>query len=323
MLIGSSPCFRRCVGLLTRYAAFDAPVLIHGETGTGKELAARHVHYTSARRDRAFVPVNCGAIPDTLVESELFGHSRGAFTDAKTAQVGLVELAAGGTLFLDEVDSLSARAQVGLLRFLQDFEYRPVGAGATRTANVRVLAATNAPLDALIECGTFRRDLLYRLNALEVRIPALRQRPDDVPLLAAHFLERAGRLLCAGARRFTDDSLALLAAYPWPGNIRELENVALRAAAIADSEDVGVDCIVAAEPALASVRVDARTQSRVEVYSVAKGLAMRAFERGYLEDLMRCVDGNVSRAARLAGTERRQLGRLLKKHGLGRTPALN
>lgn len=323
MLIGSSPCFRRCVGLLTRYAAFDAPVLIHGETGTGKELAARHVHYASARRDRAFVPVNCGAIPDTLIESELFGHCRGAFTDAKTAQAGLVELAAGGTLFLDEVDSLSARAQVGLLRFLQDFEYRPVGAGTTRTANVRVLAATNASLDTLIARGTFRRDLLYRLNALEVWIPALRQRADDVPLLAAHFLDRAGRLLRAGVRRFSDDALVLLAAYAWPGNIRELENIALRAAALVDGEEVGVDCIVAAEPALAAVRTAPRSPVHVEVYSVAKGLAMRAFERGYLEDVMRHAGGNVSCAARLAGTERRQLGRLLKKHGLGRLPTLN
>ncbi|HSX59293.1 MAG TPA: sigma-54 dependent transcriptional regulator [Tahibacter sp.] len=323
MLIGSSPCFRRCVGLLTRYAAFDAPVLIHGETGTGKELAARHVHYASARRDRAFVPVNCGAIPDTLVESELFGHSRGAFTDAKTAQAGLIELAAGGTLFLDEVDSLSARAQVALLRFLQDFEYRPVGSCAARTANVRVLAATNAPLDALIERGAFRRDLLYRLNALEVWIPALRQRAEDVPLLATHFLERAGRLLRGGVRRFTDDALALLAAYPWPGNIRELENLALRAAALVDAEEIDVDGLVVAEPAFAAVRAGPRLLARVEVYSVAKGLAMHAFERGYLEDLMRRVDGNVSRAARLAGTERRQLGRLLKKHGLGRLPTLN
>src|SRR6185312_8391616 len=187
VLIGQSQAIVAVRAQLQRFAACDVQVLIEGETGTGKEVAAREIHYASARRDLPFVPVNCGAIPDSLIESELFGHGRGAFTDAKVAQPGLVDHAEGGTLFLDEVDALSPKGQVALLRFLQDHEYRPVGGQKARMANVRLLAATNADLAAQVAGGRFRQDLLFRLEVLTLDLPSLADRPEDVPLLARYF----------------------------------------------------------------------------------------------------------------------------------------
>ena len=176
-MVGQSFAFREMLRLITRMAACDAPVLIEGETGTGKELAARAIHYQSARRDRPFIPVNCGAIPDSLIESELFGHRKGAFTDAKDNQPGLVTLAEGGTLFLDEIDALSPKGQVTLLRFLQDQEFRPLGARHVEHGNVRILAASNASLPLLAEKGAFRSDLLYRLRILCLELAPLRHGP--------------------------------------------------------------------------------------------------------------------------------------------------
>lgn len=331
MLIGQSPCFVACVAMLTRFAACRAAVLIQGETGTGKELAARHLHYASTRRDRPFVPVNCGAIPDALLESELFGHRRGAFTDAKTAQAGLVDLAAGGTLFFDEVDALSAKAQVSLLRFLQDFEYRPVGGGSTRVADVRIVAAANADLEVLAENGAFRRDLLYRLNSLTVLLPPLRARADDVPMLARHFLNRAIEREQLRCRRWSREAIDLLAGFRWPGNVRQLQNVTLRSAVMHDGEEIDAARVLAAEPALASTRETSESVHGTDIpghdlrarFSDAKECAIRSFERRYLAELMTRAGGNVSRAARISGTERRHLGRLLKKHGLAQTVAVS
>ena len=188
--VGASDALVAALQQLRQVARCEAPVLIEGETGTGKELAARAIHYGGARRDGPFVPVNCGAIPETLVESELFGHERGAFTDAREKRTGLVAEARGGTLFLDEVDALNARAQVTLLRFLQDQRYRPVGTPREQRGDVRVIASTNRPLDALAEAGQFRADLLYRLKVLHLVMPPLRDRGDDAVLLAHHFVAR-------------------------------------------------------------------------------------------------------------------------------------
>jgi DNA-binding NtrC family response regulator len=247
-MIGRSRQFNLMLAQLRRFAACAAPVLLEGETGTGKELAAREIHYAGARRDKPFVPVNCGAIPDSLAESELFGHRRGAFTDAKEAQAGMIEHARGGTLFLDEVDSLSPKAQVTLLRFLQDSEYRQVGGGPVRAADVRVIAATNASLQSLAGVNRFRHDLYYRLNPLYVRLPPLREREGDAALLAEHFLEVATKRLNVGARHWTPEALRALSAYAWPGNVRELENVILRTCLCSDGPEVGVRDLEAAEP---------------------------------------------------------------------------
>jgi DNA-binding NtrC family response regulator len=323
MMIGESAPLRALLGHLHRFASCGAAVLLEGETGTGKELAAREIHYMGARRDKPFVPVNCGALPDSLLESELFGHCRGAFTDARSRQPGLVEHAHGGTLFLDEVDSLTPKAQVALLRFLQDSSYRPVGAGAACTADVRLVAATNAHLDALVGQGVFRRDLFYRLNVLYAVVPALRERGDDVVLLAGHFLAETARRMQSASKRWTPEALELIGDYAWPGNIRELENVVLRAFLQADTSEVGVDDLVEVAPALAAGdRVPAMALCGHEgaSFSAAKMRAVSGFEKGYLTRLLRHANGNISVAARLSGTERRQLGKLLKKHNIQAKP---
>jgi DNA-binding NtrC family response regulator len=316
VMLGQSSAFLRLCEQLRRYAECDIQVLIEGETGTGKELAAREIHYASARSGRPFVPVNCGALPDNLIENELFGHERGAFTDARCAQPGLIDHARGGTLFLDEVDTLSSKAQVTLLRFLENNEYRPVGGGMARVSNARVIAATNSCLDEEVAAGRFRRDLQYRLNALSVRMPPLRDRDGDVPLLAEHFLDVTARRLDGSAKQWSAAALRILCAHAWPGNVRELENVVLRAYMQADG-----DVIEAAAVAelVDDVSVPAGEDEAGEGgigYHAARHHAIRVFERGYLLGLMERTQGNVTAAARLSGTERRQLGKLLKKHGI-------
>ena len=320
-MVCQSPAFRSVRALLLRYARSDAQVLIEGETGTGKELAAREIHYSSLRRDQPFVPVNCGAMQDGLIENELFGHSKGAFTDARQAQVGLVEHARGGTLFLDEVDSLSHKAQVTLLRFLQDNEYRPIG-GTVRTSGARIIAATNCHLGQLVLDGGFRSDLLYRLNVLYVHLPPLRERDGDVALLAEHFLATAAQRMQGQLRRWSGDALQALSAYAWPGNVRELENVVLRVYTLADGETIGLEELLAAEPAIDGAwRRWHGNQPDAEVsFRHAKARVIETFEQDYLTRLLQQTGGNVTDAAKLAGKERRALGKLLKKHQIVRAP---
>lgn len=317
-MLGQSGAFEQTRALLHRYAGCDVQVLIEGETGTGKELAAREIHYASKRSERPFVPVNCGALPDNLIENELFGHERGAYTDAKCAQQGLIDHARGGTLFLDEVDSLSSKAQVTLLRFLESNEYRPIG-GAARVSSARVVAATNASLEAQVAAGLFRRDLQYRLNALYVRMPPLRERHGDIAVLAEHFLRQVAQRMGGPTRIWSDGALRLLEAHVWPGNVRELENAVLRAYLGTEGTVIGVsnlDVLIA--PAVGAMSgSEAALPTDTDLHYVsAKQHAMSAFERSYLLGLMTRTSGNISAAARLSGTERRQLGKLLKKHGI-------
>jgi DNA-binding NtrC family response regulator len=319
IMLGKSQAIEAVRIQLQRYAACDVQVLIEGETGTGKEVAAREIHYASTRRDLPFVPVNCGAIPDSLFENELFGHGCGAFTDAKVAQPGLVDLARSGTLFLDEVDALSAKGQVTLLRFLQDGEYRPVGGGATRTSDARLVAATNSCLARQVEAGHFRRDLQYRLNALYLQLPPLREREGDIALLAEHFLHAVALRLHGPCKRWSEAAMAALQAHAWPGNVRELDNVALRAYMCSDDAIVGLSDLATAEPAFVGPRPQPRRRANEPELSfhVAKTRAIHQFEHDYLMQLMQRASGNISAAARLSGTERRQLGKLLVKHDIG------
>jgi DNA-binding NtrC family response regulator len=310
-MIGQSDAFLAIDRLIAKMAEYPAPVLIEGETGTGKELAARAIHYRSARRDRPFVPVNCGAIPDSLIESELFGHRRGAFTDARHDQLGLVALAHSGTLFLDEVDALSPKAQVTLLRFLQDQQYRPLGSRREERADARIIAASNRPLDALVDAGQFRIDLLYRLKLMQLVLPPLRERKGDVWLLSRHFIEIGSARFTRPVRPLAAETAEWFERYAWPGNIRELEHVIYHGLLLYDGPEV----VIPPPPTLAAHTID---PSVTITYRIAKEQAIADFEHSYLVRLIDQAHGNVSVAARIAGTERRHFGRLLKKHGLAR-----
>jgi two-component system response regulator GlrR len=316
-MAGSSTAFRRVLNLIDRLAQLDVPVLIEGETGTGKELAARAIHYRGSRSDKPFVPINCGGFPDALVESELFGHVKGAFTDARNDRPGLVEIAAGGTLFLDEVDSLTPKAQVALLRFLQDSRYRPVGGRVERRADVRIIAASNSPLDQLTESGSFRLDLLFRLRIMSLNLPPLREREGDAVILARLFLNRCRGEHRCNADRLDEASCDWFPRYHWPGNVRELQSLIYREALISDQEVLRLEM----PGSLARERRYKRDRRIPSFdgsdFATAKAKAVEHFERGYLIVLMDQAEGNVSRAARLAGKERRTLGKLLKKHGIG------
>jgi DNA-binding NtrC family response regulator len=304
-LIGESPAFMNALHFIRRMAVCDATVLIQGETGTGKELAARAVHYLSARRDFPFTPVNCGALPDNLIENEMYGHEKGAFTDAQEARRGLIALSQGGTLFLDEVEAMSAKAQVVLLRFLHDHEYRPVGAGCSRTANVRIIASSNVDLEELVEKKLFRQDLLFRLNVLSLNLPPLRERVGDVKLLADNIIRRLCNQYRLANKCLDPDSVSFLNGYHWPGNVRELENLIHREFLLSEGAIITIRRFAKAPAAPAP-----------EGFKAAKDKAVADFERAYLTVLLAKTQGNISHAARLAGKDRRALGKLVKKHGL-------
>jgi two-component system, NtrC family, response regulator GlrR len=312
-MVGRSQPFLASLRLIERFGRCDAPVLIEGETGTGKELAARAVHYAGARKEGPFIPVNCGAIPDSLVENELFGHKSGAYTDARRDHLGLVAHAHHGTLFLDEVDALTQKAQVTLLRFLQDRQYRPLGGGEARTADLRLITACNADLVRLAEAGAFRVDLMYRIALLHLRLPPLRERGSDVLLLAEHVLRD-----CAARygveKRLDGESREWLLRQRWPGNIRELQNLICREYLLTDEPVIRLG---APEPRPEDAPERTSTTPAVR-FGEAKTRAVRAFERDYLLDALASAGGNVTRAAQLAGKERRAFGKLLKKYGIER-----
>jgi DNA-binding NtrC family response regulator len=285
-------------------ARTDLPVLITGETGTGKELFARAIHFMSRRRNHPFIPVDCGGIPDHLFENELFGHVRGAFTDAHTEQRGLAAVAEGGTLFLDEVESLPLAAQAKLLRFLQERQFKALGSERWAQADVRIVAATNRDLVKQTAEKEFRPDLYFRLDVLRLELPPLRERPEDIPLLARYFLaqhEPAGR-----ARSFSPAALRRLTSYHWPGNVRELLNVIQRA--IVFSKGAQIDaCEIVLSQTTTTDRRDFRT---------AREETIESFERAFVQELLQRHQGNVTHAAKEAGKERRAFGRLIKKYGL-------
>jgi DNA-binding NtrC family response regulator len=312
-MIGRSHAFIEFTALIAKLAHFNVPVLIEGETGTGKELAARAIHYNSARRAHPFVPVNCGAIPDSLFESELFGHRRGAFTDARDDQPGLVVLAHGGTLFLDEIDSLSPKGQVSLLRFLQDQQYRPLGGRTSQQGDVRIVAAANRCLTALVTSGGFREDLLYRLNLMYVRVPPLRERQGDPAILAEHFVATASTRFGKPRAAIEQTSMAWFDRYAWPGNVRELEHLVYREFLLSDARELRINPPASLAPA-------ASDDPAAFTYRQAKARAIESFERQFLAALMVRAHGSVSTAARLVRTERRHLGRLLKRYGIVKSP---
>lgn len=317
-IFGASQAFLHLYDDIEKFSRSRAPVLIQGETGTGKELVARALHYLGSRKNEAFVPVNCSSLPDALFENEIFGHERGAFTDAKEKFAGLVQQAGEGTLFLDEVDSLQPRAQASLLRFLQDGSYRTLGSAKLIKGRCAILAATNKSLQRLVAKGHFRDDLFYRLNAITIHIPPLRQRPQDIVLLARIYLRTLCKQYGQSPKSFHPDTLNWLASQDWPGNVRELENYIHREFLLSDRpiiqarskthENSGQQCSCVCLPeSMPSL-----------VFNDMRNQVVRDFERQYLHRLMLVSRGNVSHAARLAGKERRCLGKLLKKHGIDR-----
>ncbi len=288
-------------------AQSDASVLIQGESGTGKELLARAIHRASPRHDKPFVAINCGAIPAELLESELFGHVKGAFTGAGRDHPGLFQSAEGGTLFLDEIGDMPAQLQVKLLRVLQEGEVRPVGATETRPVDVRILSATHCNLEEAIVSGEFREDLYYRLNVVTLTLPPLRERREDIPLLARHFLAALTEKYRRRIHGFAPDALDMLTAADWPGNIRQLHNVLEQCVAL---------CTTSTIPA--SLVARALRDKPAEIQPLAE--ARSTFERDYLISLLKLTRGQVSEVARLAGRNRTEVYRLLQRHGL--TPAL-
>jgi transcriptional regulator with GAF, ATPase, and Fis domain len=323
-LIGTSKCFLQATGMIPILSASKSTVLISGETGTGKELFARAIHYSGERRSKPFVPVNCAALPDHLIENELFGHSRGAFTGALLEKPGLLHEADGGTLFLDEINSLSVSVQSKLLRVLQDQEFRPLGSTKSKKIDVKIIAASNADLRYLVESRQFREDLFYRLNVLALTLPPLRERKEDILLLANHSLKVYANEFGKSRLVLSHTARAKLMGYPWPGNVRELQGVIQRAIAMGcgdtlDAHDL--DLPETEKPGMIGPTMALMSREGLSgqcSFQDMKAKVIEEFERAYLSELLAVHEGNISKAARVAKKERRAFQRLLMKHGLDR-----
>jgi DNA-binding NtrC family response regulator len=310
-LVAKSPRMLELVSLLQEVAALDTTVLIHGETGVGKELLARSLHFSGPRRDKAFVAVNCAAIPEELFESELFGHRRGAFTGAAETRRGHFQLASGGTLLLDEIGEMPLALQSKLLRAIEERKISPIGAERTVDIDVRFIATTNRDLGDAVERGSFRRDLFYRLSVLPVRVPPLRERPEDIPVLAAQFLAESARRCKKTVRSFAPTALRALLCYPWPGNVRELENVIERAVIVARDqviEDVA--------PFLGTGGPARPTLDLTLPFRDAKARVVEEFERAYLTGVLGLYGGKLSAAARHADMDNKNLWEKMVRYGL-------
>ncbi len=320
-VIGRSPAMAQVSELVRKAARSEANILVMGESGTGKELIARAVHANSPRAAQAFVPVDCASLPEHLLESELFGHEKGAFTGAVRTKPGLMEVAAGGTLFLDEIGDLPVSLQVKLLRALQERQIRRVGGTALIDVDVRVVSATNRNLREAAVKGQFREELYYRVNVIEIRLPPLRERAGDVRLLAHAFLKRYGQ---GRVHAFDDATLAALEAYAWPGNVRELQNVVERACALAEGDTIGrrdlPDHVLAGDgraalPGAPPPAVESHLAGTTDLgLKEAKDRWMAVLEASYLKELLDRNDGNISAAAKAAGIDRKTFHRLIKKH---------
>jgi two-component system response regulator HydG len=308
-LIGESPPMQRLFDTLTRVAETDVSILILGETGSGKELVARALHAKGPRRSGAFVPVNCAAIPESLVESELFGHVKGAFTDARLARKGLFEEASGGTLFLDEVGEIPPVFQPKLLRALEEGCVRPVGGNEEHRVDVRLVCATNRDLEAAVEAGRFREDLYFRINVVQVDVPPLRSRGGDILLLARRFLERFSERQGRPVTGFSRAVAEKLLAYRWPGNVRELRNCVERAVALARFEEISVEDLPD------KIRAARSTDLVVGGNDPAELVPMEVIEERYIRHVLEAVGGHRTRAARILGLDRKTLYRKLSKYG--------
>lgn len=312
-IIGSSPAMNRVFEVMQKVAETDATVLITGETGTGKDLVARAIHYSGARKDERFVAQNCAALPDTLLESELFGHTRGAFTGATTEKQGLFEVADAGTVFLDEVGETQAGMQVRLLRVLQDGEIRPLGSSDMRNVDVRIIGATHRDLRLEVEEGRFREDLFYRLRVVEIELPPLRERRSDIPLLAHSFLDRSSQKMGRAMKGFTNAAMDRLVSYSWSGNVRELENEIERTVALAgDADTVTVDML---SEHIRGAIPDADPRIDDLPPGLTLNAAVDALKRRMIVDAI-AETGSKTKAAERLGIPRQSLQKMMKRLGL-------
>ena len=313
-IIGSSRKMQDVFKIADKVAHTDATVLILGESGTGKELIARYIHYNSQRRNSVFVPVNCGALTEALLESELFGHEKGSFTGAMSAKRGLIEIASGGTFFFDEIGDVTPVVQGKLLRVLQEREFMRVGGTDTITADIRLIAATNKNLEKCLREGTFREDLYYRLNVVSIRLPTLRERKDDISPLAQFFLRRFGKKMGKKVSEIPEDVLEVLIGYDWPGNVRELENVIERAVVLAPEDTmIGLSHL---PDKLLEAHIDGGTLLRDLSYREAKQQAVDSFNKEFLERLLQMSQGNISQAAKQAKMDAANFRRLMRKYNI-------
>jgi two-component system response regulator HupR/HoxA len=317
-IVGASPAMNRVFEVMEKVAQTDATVLLSGETGTGKDLVARAIHYSGARRERRFVAQNCGALPDTLLESELFGHKRGAFTGAHADKKGLFELADGGTIFLDEIGETEPGMQVRLLRVLQDGEIRALGSSETKKVDVRIVAATNRDLRKAVSEGRFREDLYYRLRVVEIELPPLRERREDIPALAHHFLDLANQKMGRRLGGFTNAAMDRIVAHTWSGNVRELENEIQRAVALSgDAETISLDLLSE------HLRGDAPPDRGAEPLPSGEprdlNLAVDELKRRMIQDALRDT-GSKTKAAESLGIPRQSLQKMMKRLALSDVP---
>jgi DNA-binding NtrC family response regulator len=307
-LVGKSPAMRELFELIRRLSASAATVLLTGESGTGKELVAKSLHFNSPRQGRPFVPLNCATIPDTLLDSELFGHKRGAFTDARTDRAGLFVEANGGTLFLDEIAELAPGLQAKLLRVLQEGEIRPLGASRAERVDVRVIAATNKDLESRLKTGAFREDLFYRLNVVHIHLPPLRERAEDLLTLSEHFLAASVARAGKDVRGLHESAKKALLAHGWPGNVRELENTIERAVALCEGTLIHVEDLPAA------VRDKRPGEPDTMQTALARGLTLAELEREFIQRVLTAEGGNKTRAAQRLGLDRKTLYRKLEEY---------
>ncbi len=325
-ILGKSKAVKNLKENLIRISACNVNVLITGESGTGKELVARALHYLSNRNVKPFIPVNCGAIPENLFENELFGHLKGAYTDASAQQDGLVKEAEGGTLFLDEIGTISPYIQTKLLRLIQESEYRPLGYSKNLKADIRVVAATNNDLQNLVKKNTFREDLFYRLNVIPFHIPPLRERKEDIPILIKHFVKKYSREHNKIIKEIPVEVMNVLVSYTWPGNIRELENkiqqlVVMSTSSVISAKDIQLTMRGSISKELVfehlnDVKEKINNQSQSETFNEARKRVCDLFEKSYLTQLLSTYKGDMVSAAKKAGKSRTALWNLLKKQNL-------
>lgn len=319
-IIGKSKRMQEVYRIMEKVAPTDSTVIIYGESGTGKELVARAIHYNSPRKDKPFISVDCGALSESLLESELFGHIRGSFTDAVVTKPGLFEVANGGTFFLDEVSNISLSIQAKLLRVLQEREFRPVGGTSWKKVDLRLIAATNKDLKKMIQEGAFREDLFYRLNIVPIFLPPLRERREDIPLLVSHFLEKFNRERGRNIKGVSPEAMQLLVNYPWPGNVRELENVIERVVVMTEENTIGVEYLPVAirEEAGEETTVPRNSQELKKLKKELRKKAVAKIEKKFVLEALRRNKGNITRAAKDVGMHRQNFQALMRKYNITR-----